>query len=72
LGEKFAHWAIIFFVQFIENYRSSANYWDTFFQTTSCELGYFDKKIGWAALWATFSKTHLVTLQCGLNRAREA
>jgi hypothetical protein len=23
---------------------------------------YFDKKMGWATFWATFSKTHLVTL----------
>jgi hypothetical protein len=38
IGRIFAHWAIAFVGQFIENYRSSANSWANFFPSTSCVL----------------------------------
>jgi hypothetical protein len=34
IGRIFAYWAIVFFGQLFENYRSSANSWATFFRKT--------------------------------------
>jgi hypothetical protein len=31
IGRIFAHWAIAYFGQFFENYRSNPNFWDTIF-----------------------------------------
>jgi hypothetical protein len=45
---------------FNENYRSSTNNWDTF--STVTDMWKFSQKMDWATFWATFSKTHLVTL----------
>jgi hypothetical protein len=36
IGRIFAHWAIVFFGQLNENYRSSANSWATFFPYQLC------------------------------------
>jgi hypothetical protein len=45
---------------FCENYRSSTNNLATFFLSKIYILVF--TKMGWAAFWATFSRTHLVTL----------
>jgi hypothetical protein len=60
LSTIFAYWEIDFFRQCFQNYRSSA-FWTTCFHGTSYVL-FWTKKIGWDILWATFSKTHLVSL----------
>jgi hypothetical protein len=38
IGQIFAYWAVLYIGSLFEKVKSSANYWDTFFQTTSCEL----------------------------------
>jgi hypothetical protein len=58
IGIFFAHWEIVSFGQFCENYKSSPNFWANFFRRKSN----LDKKMGWATFWAIFAQTHLVTL----------
>jgi hypothetical protein len=45
---------------FFENYRSSTNNWAA--SSTVKVACRFSQKMDWAAFWATFSQTHLVTL----------
>jgi hypothetical protein len=52
----------VFSRQIFEKYRCSANSWAIFSYGTSYVL--ILTKTGWAKLEATFSQTHLVTLQC--------
>jgi hypothetical protein len=51
-------WAV-----FRKNYRSNKYFWATLFQGTSYVPINFDKKMGWATFWATFSQPLLVTLK---------
>jgi hypothetical protein len=46
IGRIFAYWAIVFFGQFIENYRISANSWATFFHSISYALIFTKKWFG--------------------------
>jgi hypothetical protein len=46
---------------FDENYRRAQSLGLIFLPREKSYIG-FDKKIGWATLWAIFSQTHLVTL----------
>jgi hypothetical protein len=59
-GVFFAHWAIVYFGEFL-NCRSSTNYWATFFYV-ECYVLILTKKMGWAIFWAIFSQTLRVTL----------
>jgi hypothetical protein len=45
---------------FCENYKSRKINWDTF--STVTDMWKVSQKMDWATFWATFSKTHLVTL----------
>jgi hypothetical protein len=50
------------FGQVFFNYIGCHNWWSYFFP--KAKLSYhFWQKAGWAQFWATFSQTHLVTLQ---------
>jgi hypothetical protein len=60
----FVYWAIVYFRQFFENYRSSLDCWATFFKLLTYVL--IVTKMGWAAFWAMLSQTHLVTLMANL------
>jgi hypothetical protein len=60
IGRIFAQWAIVYIGQFLKNYRSSAKFWASFFLSIDYVF-IFTKKMGWAASWAKFSQTHLVT-----------
>jgi hypothetical protein len=51
-----------------QKFRGSPNVWATVFQIT--DYATFDKKMGWAAFWAIFLQTHLVTLQDTLTTIR--
>jgi hypothetical protein len=57
---RLANWAIVYFRQFSENYRSVAHILGYFFHSASYAL--ILTKVGWAEFWAIFSQTHLVTL----------
>jgi hypothetical protein len=49
----FAYWVIVYFKHCYENYRSSANFWATFFDGVSYVI-IFTKKLGLATYLATF------------------
>jgi hypothetical protein len=65
IGRIFTQWAIVYFGQWFENYRSSPNFLATFSRSTSYVL-IFAKNDG-AIFLATFSQTHLVTVPDFLN-----
>jgi hypothetical protein len=54
IGRIFVYWVIVYFGQFVENYRSSPNIWTTFIHGKSCAI--ISTKLGWATFWATFSQ----------------
>jgi hypothetical protein len=64
IGPIFAQWVIVYFGHQLENYRSSAHFWATFFHGTSYTYVLILTKIGWASFWATFSQIRLVSLLC--------
>jgi hypothetical protein len=51
---------IDYFGQFIENYRRSPHLGATFYHGLGFAI--ILTKLGWDSFWATFLKTHLVTL----------
>jgi hypothetical protein len=53
-------WAINYFVQLSENYRSSPNFRLLF--STVIAVYWYWQKMGWATIWAIFSQTYLATL----------
>jgi hypothetical protein len=60
VGRIFDNWAIVFFGQLLENFRSSLIL-KLFYPTEKgCVL--ISAKMVWATFWASFSQTHLVTL----------
>jgi hypothetical protein len=59
IGRICAYWAYVYYGQFFDNYRSSANFWAFFHGTNYTSIL---AKIGWATFWAILSRTHLVTL----------
>jgi hypothetical protein len=61
-GRIFAQWANYYFEEFVENYRSSPHFCATLYMSRYRLSIKFDKKTGWATLWAIFSQTHPVTL----------
>jgi hypothetical protein len=50
----FAHWAIVYFGQFLENYRGNTNFWSPIFYGKSYAL--ILTKMGRAIFWAMFSQ----------------
>jgi hypothetical protein len=58
-GRIFAHWAIVYFEQFWENYKSTPNFRLHF--STVRVMHSFWHKIGWATFLATFMATFLAT-----------
>jgi hypothetical protein len=60
IGRIFAHWAIVFFGQFFEHYRSSPNFPATFIHK-KVAYKFWQKQLD--TFWAIFSQTHLVTLK---------
>jgi hypothetical protein len=65
IGQIFAHWAVVYFGQCFENYRSSGKFWTTLFHGAS--YASILTKNRWATIWATFSQTRLVTLSGSHN-----
>jgi hypothetical protein len=55
IGRIFAQWAIAYFGQWFENYRSSAYFWATFFPQYQLSINFY-KKIVWATFSALFQK----------------
>jgi L-lactate permease len=55
--EMFAHWTIVFIGQWFENYKS---FWAAFLNSVS--YASILTRMAWATFWATFPRTHLVTL----------
>jgi hypothetical protein len=54
----FAHWAIVYFGQFLENYRGNTNFWSPIFYGKSYAL--ILTKMGRAIFWAMFSQAQPV------------
>jgi hypothetical protein len=46
IGRIFAHWAIVYCGQFLENYRSSPNFWTTIFLGKKYVLSLTIKLVG--------------------------
>jgi hypothetical protein len=47
----FAYWEVVYFGQFLDKFKSRANFWDNF----SSVMYYFCQDTGLTAFWATFS-----------------
>jgi hypothetical protein len=65
IGRIFTQWAITFFVQFSENYRSSSHFWAPLFHALILTRSVR------ATFWAIFSQTHLFTLAVIHKKPRE-
>jgi hypothetical protein len=54
IGRFFAHWVIVYFKPFFENYKRRHNLWRTLFPCKNHTL--ILTKMGWGAFWAIFNK----------------
>jgi hypothetical protein len=55
IGRIFTYWSVVFFRQFIENYRSNSNSKAAFFLNTSCVLIFYKKWV-WLRFGRLFHK----------------
>jgi hypothetical protein len=70
IGRIFAHWAVVYFGQFLKSCRNSSNFGATFSMVqVVCQ---FCEKMDWAIFWATSSQPHLVTLKVTHQRHKIA